>query len=45
MHDAIVVWQWRRFALMTREDGVRTYWLVIRLHDGEEVMESNVSTA
>jgi len=36
MHDAIVVWQWWRFALMTRADGVGTYWLVIRLRDGRE---------
>ena len=34
MHDGKVVWSWWRFALMTRRDGVGTWWLVIRLHDG-----------
>jgi len=34
MHDAIVIWHWWRFALMTCEDGTRTYWLAIRLREG-----------
>jgi len=37
MHDAKVIWSFWRFAVMTRTDGTPTYWLVIRLWDGNEV--------